>query len=114
MRPFSRIRPRDINLEIGCAKHAGLKEFSIYDQPPISTFSNELVQERTATNISWRVLGSVIVDVMPLSKILERHLPEKQNIDFMSIDVEELDLEVLESNDWVHYRPLYVLVEILE
>ena len=32
----------------------------------------------------------------------------------MSIDVEGLDLEVLESNDWVRYRPLYVLVEILE
>ena len=42
MKSFSKTRPRDINLEIGCAKQAGLKEFIIYDQPLVSTFSNDL------------------------------------------------------------------------
>jgi len=114
MRSFSKVRPGDINLEVGCAKYAGLKEFIVYDEPLVSTFSNDLVQERTTRNTSWHILDRVMVDVMPLSEILDRHLPQKQKIDFMSIDVEGLDLEVLESNDWSRYRPLYVLVEILE
>ena len=34
-------------------------------------------------------------------------------IDFLSIDVEGLDLEVLKSNDWLKFRPSWVLVEQL-
>ncbi len=39
------------------------------------------------------------------------HLPHQQPIDFLTIDVEGLDLEVLKSNDWMKYRPAVVLVE---
>lgn len=78
------------------------------DQPLVSTFSNDLVQERTMMNSSWRVLDRVMVNVLPLSEILDRYLPQKQKIDFMTIDVEGLDLEVLESNDWSLYRVTYV------
>jgi len=31
----------------------------------------------------------------------------------MSVDVEGLDLDVLQSNNWTKYRPSYVLAEIL-
>lgn len=72
------------------------------------------MQERTTTDISWRVLDRVMVNVLPLNEILEKYLPQKQKIEFMTIDVEGFDLEVLESNDWNRYRPMYVLVEILE
>ena len=34
-------------------------------------------------------------------------------IDFLSVDVEGLDLQVLESNDWDKYRPRVVLAEVL-
>jgi hypothetical protein len=35
-------------------------------------------------------------------------------IDFMSIDVEGLDFQVLTSNNWTKYRPKVVLVESLK
>jgi hypothetical protein len=35
------------------------------------------------------------------------------DIDFLSIDVEGLDLNVLRSNDWSRYRPKIVLAEDL-
>ena len=54
------------------------------------------------------------MEILPLSVILDRQLPEKQIIDFMSIDVEGLDYEVLISNDWSKYRPKYVLAEIFD
>ena len=34
-------------------------------------------------------------------------------IDFLTVDVEGLDLRALQSNDWTRYRPSYVLVESL-
>ena len=36
-----------------------------------------------------------------------------QKINFMSIDVEGYDLEVLQSNDWNLYKPTFILIEIL-
>ena len=46
-----------------------------------------------------------------LRSILDKYLPVGQKIDFLSIDVEGLDMEVLISNDWQKYRPEYILIE---
>jgi hypothetical protein len=51
------------------------------------------------------------VKTAPLADILDRHLPAGTPIDFMTIDVEGMDIEVLHSNNWDKYRPSYVLVE---
>ncbi len=48
----------------------------------------------------------------PLCDLLFENMPEKQKIDFMNVDVEGMDLEVLKSNDWEKYRPKVVLAEI--
>ena len=48
-----------------------------------------------------------------MSDILEKYLERHHRIDFLSIDVEGLDLQVLKSNDWLKFRPKVVLVEIL-
>jgi hypothetical protein len=38
-------------------------------------------------------------------------MPGQTPIDFMSIDVEGYDLQVLQSSDWTRFRPACVLVE---
>ena len=45
------------------------------------------------------------------SDLLAEHLPAGQLIDFLSIDVEGLDLQVLRSNDWSRFRSRALLVE---
>ena len=42
---------------------------------------------------------------------LDKYLPKGQTIDFISIDVEGLDYNVLLSNDWEKYQPQIILVE---
>ena len=37
-----------------------------------------------------------------------------QPVDFMSLDVEGFELNVLKSNDWTTFRPRVILVESLE
>ena len=58
-------------------------------------------------------MNTIDVSSFSLSKILNEHLPFEQKIDFLSVDVEGLDLQVLESNDWDKYRPKVVLAEVL-
>jgi hypothetical protein len=51
--------------------------------------------------------------VQTLKEILDKHVPPGVTIDFMTIDVEGLDHEVICSSDWSRYRPRLVLVELL-
>jgi hypothetical protein len=63
--------------------------------------------------MGYYIIKELPVKVYPLSKILEEYLPKGQEIDFLNIDVEGKDFEVLRGNDWNKYRPKVVLVEIL-
>jgi hypothetical protein len=46
-----------------------------------------------------------------LEDVLDKYLPRHKEIDFITIDVEGFDLEVLESNNWNKYKPKYILIE---
>ena len=51
---------------------------------------------------------------MKLSEVLDKYLVAKMKIDFMSVDVEGFEFEVLTSNNWNKYNPRYILVEMLD
>lgn len=113
MRMFNEIRPRDINLELGIGDKQGKLDFFVFNEPALNGFSSDLSGERNEADSACRIESVIKVDVLPLQKVLDNYLPAGQSIDFMSIDVEGLDLLVLKSNDWNKYRPTYVLAEIL-
>lgn len=113
MAKFNKIRPRDINLEIGIGEKQGKLEYFVFNEPALNGFSRHLSYHRNDADSPYRIESVLKLDVLPLRQVLEDFLPEGQSIDFMSIDVEGLDLEVLKSNDWQIYRPTFVLIEIL-
>lgn len=113
MRAFRRVRPRDINLEAGVARERGELRYFVFSDPALSTFDEQLAKERVAAG-RYSILYTRLVQTYPLSEILQAHLPPGQRIDFMSIDVEGFDLQVLLSSDWERFRPRYVLVESLQ
>jgi hypothetical protein len=49
-----------------------------------------------------------------LSAILDEYWTENKQINFLDIDCEGHDLEVLRSNNWEIYRPMLVVCEIIE
>jgi hypothetical protein len=50
-----------------------------------------------------------------LARIIETRLPPGvAQIDFFSIDVEGLDLQVLQSNDWRRFAPRAVIAECFD
>lgn len=56
---------------------------------------------------------SIPTEVVPLADVFDEHLSAAASIDFLTVDVEGLDVEVLESNDWGRFRPRIIAVEDL-
>lgn len=111
MKTFKRRRPRDINIECGVAGQAGKLTYYQFDEPALNTFDFvEAVQKNVPP---YHLVGTVEIEVERLDTLLTEHLAVGQEIDFMSIDVEGKDEEVLRSNDWDRFRPRYILAETL-
>lgn len=113
MKLFKTLRPLDINIEIPISNKNRKINYYIFDESALNSFSLKLSKDRDL-NTKYKI--KKIVKLLPkkLSEILDTYLPKKTKIDFMSIDVEGYEYEVLESNNWEKYMPEYLLVEVLE
>ena len=111
---FNKIRPNDINVEVGVgiSKEAEMNYY-IFNGPALNTFSRQLSEGRSQGSQNYHVQEVCSVKVKSLSQILDEYVKTDQSLEFMSVDVEGLDYQVLASNDWAKYRPYVVLVEIL-
>lgn len=113
MKLFKTLRPLDINIEIPVSSKNRKINYYIFDEPALNSFSLKLSKDR---NINTKYKIKKIVKLLPkkLSEILDNYLPKKTKIDFMSIDVEGYEYEVLESNNWKKYKPNFLLIEVLK
>jgi len=111
MRLFRKHRPRDINIECGVAARAGTLSYFRFNEPALNTFDESEAKLKDVA--PYRIIDRVEVGVRPLGDLLAEFLPAGQAIDFMTVDVEGLDAEVLGSNDWNRFRPRIVLAETL-
>jgi len=106
---FDKVRPRDVNLEVGVSRErASLTYYFIGENSPMNSFSRDFLKQIQMLD---HVKSEISIPTAPLAEILEQHLPKGQAIDFLNVDVEGHDLEVLESNDWQRFRPRIVVVE---
>ena len=112
MRPFRRLRRRDVNLECGISGEEGEMTYFIFDEPALNTFSEELAREYQENG--RKLISRQTVATRTLGSLLDEYMPAGTEIDFMSVDVEGLDLQVLRSNDWQRYRPYILVVEALD
>lgn len=107
---FNKYRSRDINLEIGVSETEDEMTYFVFNEPALNSFSAEHAMEWDS-KAPFFIKSELKIKTRPLRDILGKYLPDGQAIDFMSIDVEGLDLTVINSNDWDRYRPEYLLVE---
>jgi len=114
MKSFKKLRPNDINLEIPIFKEHTKLTYYQFKEPALNGFESEIAIQRNS-NPTNSIIRKIEMTGYPLRDVLKKHLPSNiQIIDFLTIDVEGLDLQVLESNDWTTYRPRVVVVEILD
>jgi len=113
MKPFHKKRPRDINLEIPISSKKQQLTYYIFNEPALNSFSKEISEKRDTDNGTYKIVSTVDIETAALSEILGKYLSKNHSIDFLSVDVEGLDYDVLISNDWSRFRPKVVLVEVL-
>ncbi len=110
-RLFQSMRSRDVTVECGVAGQAGVMTYFVFNEPALNTFSGEEAARKNRH--PYQIVNKLQISVLTLKEILDKHVPPGVTIDFMTIDVEGLDHEVVCSNDWSRYRPRLVLVELL-
>jgi FkbM family methyltransferase len=109
-------RPRDIALNCGACfddrRSAVLKRFK---SNVFNTFSSDQADDVIRRSANWgpnrleSLVDEIEVELRPVNEILEEYFPDR--IDFVSIDVEGVDHDVLRSIDLKRFRPKVVCIE---
>lgn len=94
------IRPRDTQLAIGCGRASQIKKFYYSKVPVLSSFNQCEVEQ------VWQIGYLPIFTLDKICKDLEI-----KSIDFLSIDVEGLDLDVLEGGIEILKNTYLVCIE---
>lgn len=108
---FDKFRPNDINIEYGVSSKKVKLKYYNFKEKALNTFSETLAQQYIQD--SWELENTIDIITIPLKDIFDQHLTPSKKIDFMSVDVEGFEMEVLTSNDWSRYKPEILLIEIL-
>lgn len=109
---FRRWRPRDIFVEMAVASKPSSLTYYMFNDGALNTFDPNKAKEIIDQG-KWSLVGTQVVKTDTLANICSKNnVPHK--IDLMSIDVEGLDLQVLQSHDWQLFRPKIVIVEVDE
>lgn len=95
------IRPKDTVLNVGVGV-SSIKEmdFYVFEEPSLSTFDKEEADFREA-NGSYKIEKVVKVELKSINEIIAENFDSFP--DFLSIDIEGLDLEVLKTLDTKKY-----------
>lgn len=105
---FQRDRAGDINLNVGVGDATEILPFYVMSASTLSSFDKDAALE--GGKLHGAILEKVIeVEVCPLQQIFEKY--DCKDIDLLSVDTEGYDLRVIQSNDWVKWRPRVIIIE---
>lgn len=110
MQVFKKLRSRDINLELGISNVNEKLTFYQFNEPALNTFDKEKAL-KVSSESNFNIVKQIEIETVTLESVLDQYLTLKQNIDFLNIDVEGFELNVLKSNNWNKYKPKMLLVE---
>lgn len=113
MNLFYEIRPQDTNLELAISDREQLLVYYSFNDSALNSFCKNKAEEYQES-CNYQLIEEREIQTYSLTKILDQYLPENQTIDFLNIDVEGLDYQVLTSNNWNKYRPTILLIEDLQ
>lgn len=110
---FRKHRPGDVNLGVGVAATPGEMTFYRMSEPALSSFSHEAVKSaEIESRGEYRLESVTTIPVRTVAEILDECWGGRCP-DFMSLDVEGLDLEILQTMPAWPDTPAMICVETL-
>jgi len=108
---FNTTRKKDINVNVGIGQEKGELDYYMFASRDYNTFSKDFADD-LMRNDGFVLKDIKKVPVITMEELLDAYLPTGQHIDFITIDAEGLDLEILQSNNWNKYSADFILIEI--
>ncbi len=104
---YGRLRPRDIAVRGLVGRENGEADFHMVDRlHGLSTTREDVAQNARAFDVDYRTLR---LPVTTLAELCESH--DVGPIDFLKIDVEGAESDVLFGGDWKRFRPKVIVAE---
>ena len=106
---YLRLRPRDTSVCSLIGTHAGLVDFHVFDAfHGLSTTSEQNALAVRSLGATSQIMQMPMIG---LAELCKNHATNA--IDFLKIDVEGAEGDVLVSGDWDRFRPKVVIVEAI-
>ncbi len=103
-------RTNDVNLNIGVGPVRGMLTFyQVVGDSTLSSFDKNIAQK--AAKKFGLTIEEINIDVLRLVDVFEQYIQNRQ-VDFMTVDAEGFEFEILQSNDWERFRPTIIMAEI--
>ncbi len=108
-RGFRQKRKRDICLNVGVGTQTSAEaDFFVMSAPTLNTFSKKEA-ERFEAETSYKIAKKIKVPVVAVNEIVEKHFDSAPN--FISLDIEGLDFDILQAFDFNRWRPQVFCIE---
>lgn len=109
---FNINRPEDINVNVGVGPKKSTLDFYVINDPTLSSFSKEETQKFIETG-KYHIVDTIKVNIITVQEIIEKYF---NGIfpDFLSLDVEGLDFDIIKTLDFKHNSPKVICVEAAE
>lgn len=105
---FDRHRPKDINIEAGiAAENSTMTYYMISENSTMNTFSRKNLED---LGMYDQVKQTIDIPVFSLHSLLEKY-PEINTIDYLNIDAEGFEMEILHGMDFNKYAPKVISIE---
>lgn len=108
-RRFLRGRKRDTNLNVGMAGERGSLNLHVFTSRTLNTFSEEEAARFVAAG--HQQVSTHTIDVMTFAEIVRRCFDKAP--DFVSLDTEGMDLQILRSIDFAEIHPTVFCIETI-
>lgn len=112
IRKLEKYRKRDTNLNLGMSASEGEMDFYILNDPTLSSFSKAEITRITASG-KIKIETVKKIKLTTLEKVVDGYC-KGQFPDFLSIDVEGMDEEILKTLPFEKYWPKIICVEAAE
>lgn len=107
-RKLKKYRKRDIVLNVGIANSDGYLSYFEMDTSTLNSFSEEYAKQLEEQG--YKIIDKKEIRVIPIGNIFKKY----GKFDYISIDTEGIDFEILKMIDYQKYAPYVICIETQE